>query len=151
MLFFTRAMYQAMQEDDADIADRWRRTCDAYREHHDRVRPSLPPRMRAFAETTLHDGVVRGVTRPESSVLVLDVDATHNPWGPRGIFRLTFTGVRAVEGIEQLVGDNWVYEEVHLDPEGGFDFRVLFDATDFRVVATEVEVQDVSSGRTEAN
>ena len=144
MVFFTRALYEAMQGDDAGFAGRWQGTCDAYREHRDRIRPSLPPRMREFAKTSFHDGVVRAVSQPAPSTLVLDIDATHNSWGPRGVFRLTFTGVRAVEGIEQLVGQYWVYEEVHLHPEGGFDYRVLFYESDFRVVATEVEVQDMS-------
>ena len=150
MKFITRELYQGMQgEPDSPDADdleaRWRRACDGYRIHLDAIRPQLPPRMQAFADTTLHDGVVRAVNRPTPSELVLDVDATRNPWGPADFFRVRFTGVRHVEGTDDLVGDDWLYEEVHLHPDGGFDCRVLFCRSDFRVVADDVEVQPLAA------
>lgn len=150
MKFITRDLYQGMQgEPDASDADdfeaRWKRACDGYREQLANIRPQLPPRMQAFADATLHDGVVRAVDRPSPSEVVLDVDATRNPWGPVGVFRIRFMGVRLVEGIDDLVGDDWLYEEVHLHPDGGFDYRVLFWRSDFRVVADDVEVQPLAA------
>src|SRR5688572_3024001 len=108
MQFFTRELYEGNQAEpetaEADDSDeRWRRMCEEYRVHLDRIRAKLPPRMQALADTTLHDGVVRGVARPSSSQLVIELDATRNPWGPAGVFQIHFTGVRLVEGIDQLV------------------------------------------------
>lgn len=149
MKFITRELYQGMQGvpdlEHEEFDARWDRACDAYWEALDRIRPSLPPGMRAFAGNTLHDGVVLAVTRLTPSELLLEVDATRNPWGPVGVFRLLFVGVREVEGIEDLVGDDWLYEEVHLHPGAGFDYRVLFWKSDFRVVADEVEVEQLPS------
>jgi hypothetical protein len=148
--YFTRELYREMQADpdasDAgNFAAQWKRVCDGYRDHLASIRPELPPRMQAFAGTTLHDGVVRAVDRPSPSELVLDVDATGNPWGPVGVFRVRFTGVRLAEGTDNLVGDDWLYEEVHLHPQGGFDYHVLFWRSDFRVVANDVEVQQLAA------
>jgi hypothetical protein len=150
MKFITRELYQGMQgEPDGPDADdfeaQWKRACAGYRDQLASIRPQLPPQMQAFAETTLHDGVVRAVNRPSPSELVLDIDATRNPWGPVGVFRIHFTGVRLVQGIGNLVGDDWLYEEVHLHPDGGFDYRVLFWRSDFRVVANDVEVQQLAA------
>lgn len=99
--------------------------------------------MQVFADTTLHDGVVCAVDCPGPSEVVLDIDAKSNPWGPVGVFRVRFTGVRLVEAIDNLVGDDWLHEEVYLHPDGSFDYRVLFWRSDFRVVADDVEVQSL--------
>jgi hypothetical protein len=60
-----------------------------------------------------------------------------------GVFRLCFTGVRHVEGVTNLVGDEWLYEEVHLHAEGEFDYQVMFWRSDFRVVADDIEVEQL--------
>src|SRR5687768_12637210 len=107
MRFFTRELYDGMQGEsphDAECFRRWELASEEYRVHLDRIRPKLPPRMQEFAGITLHDGIVRAADRPEPSQLVIAVDAASNPWGPRGVIRVHFTGVRHAEGIEHLVG-----------------------------------------------
>jgi hypothetical protein len=152
MKYITRELYQGMQgapEPAEDFDARWRRACDAYAAHLDGISGALPPRMAALARATLHDGRVLAVRRPAPAELILDVDATTNPWGPAGVFRLRFTGVRRAAGAgDDLVGDDWLYEEAHLHPEARFDFRVLFWRHDFRVVADDVEVTALGPGRT---
>jgi hypothetical protein len=134
MKFITRELYQGMQVFSRadDFEAEWRRRCDAYQHHLCEIRHQLPPGMRAFSEQTFHDGVVRSVVCPTPSALELVVDVTRNPWGLRGIFRILFTAVREVDGIQNLVGDHWLYEEVHLHDAGAFDYRVLFWKADFR-------------------
>jgi hypothetical protein len=151
MKFITRELYQGIQDgpelpEVEDFESWWKRACDGYRDHLKDIRPKLPPRMQAFADTTLHDGKVRAVSQPRPSELVLEIDATKNPWGPVGLFRVRFIGVHRVEGIDRLIGDDWLYEEVYLHPEGGFDYRVLFWRSDFRVVADDIEVQQLAAG-----
>ena len=57
----------------------------------------------------------------------------------RSNVKLVFQDVELVEGIENIVGDWWLYEEVHLAHSAGFDYRVLLAESEFRVVAKEVE------------
>ena len=118
---------------------------EAYSAHLDKIRPKLPPRMQTLAGTTLHDGVVVAASRPSGSEFVVDVNAADNPWGPRGAYRLRFTGVRQVDGFDTLVGDYWLYEEVHSHAEARFEYRVLCARSDFRVVADDVDVQPVAT------
>ncbi len=104
---------------------KWRRACDAYGAAFAKINLDSG-HMEIFAEKTFHDRrSSRRISRPTDSELVLDIDATGNPWGPIGVFRIKFRGVREFEGIGNLVGDEWLYEEVHLHPVGGFDYRVL--------------------------
>ncbi|HYE18913.1 MAG TPA: DUF4085 family protein [Tepidisphaeraceae bacterium] len=145
MKFLTRGLYDGSSQElteDFDVV--WRAACDAYAAHLEQLRPGLPPDLRAFADTTLHDGVVRAVERPSPSELVLTVDAARNPWGPTGVFRLHFTGVREFDGATpDLVGDEWLYDEVHPHPAAAFEYRVLFWKHDFRVAADDLHVRQV--------
>jgi hypothetical protein len=147
MKYITRELHRLMQgglgeDGDREAAEAWDRACCAYLTQFQQIRSHLPPGMRSFAETTLHDGIVRHVTRPTASDLILEVDASDNPWGPRGRFRLTFLGVREVEGLEQLVGQGWLYQEVHLHSTAPFEYRVMFWRSDFRIVAEELFVAE---------
>jgi len=142
MKFMTRELYvSAFDRRDEGADAQWQQAWDAYAEELRRIQPELPPGMRAFSGETLGGGIVRSVARPSPSELVLEVDATELPRGLNGLFRITFTGVRDVQGADSLLKDEWLYEEVHLHPDAAFDYRVLFWHSDFRVVADEVAVE----------
>ena len=124
------------------LAD-WRQGCEAYRAHFDGIAPRLSPTVVEFAKNTFHDGIVEAVYRISDSEIGLDINAWHNPWGRRGRFRIKFKGVHEVEGITNLVGDDWLYEEIHLHSAGAFEYRVFFWRSDFRVVADDVELEEL--------
>lgn len=149
MKFITRDLYNAIQcEPDTpefDAAEaRWESQCSAYRAHIESVRSRLPESMQVFCDTTLHDGVITAAARPRRDSVRLEIDAWNNPWGPTGRLELIFTGVKDVSPLDDLVGQWWLYEEVHLHPGAGFDYRVLLDEGEFRVVADNVELSQTS-------
>jgi len=43
-----------------------------------------------------------------------------------------------------MIGDDWLYEEVHLHPLGGFEYCVLLWHSEFRVVADDVIFEPLS-------
>jgi hypothetical protein len=97
MKFFTRKLHNSMQPLDglpeneeerrwAKASDRWEQTCNKYRQHLRRIRKSLPKSMQGFSRVTLHDGIIHSATRERNGSLVIQVDATNNPWGPTGFF-----------------------------------------------------------------
>ena len=57
-----------------------------------------------------------------------------------GYFQVVFTGVKAVSPLDDIVGAWWLYEEVHLHSDAGFDYRVLLTDGEFRVVADDIEL-----------
>jgi hypothetical protein len=149
MKFITRDLYDAMQcppdtpESDAAEA-RWDSQCTAYRAQLESIRPRLPVSMQAFCDTSLHDGVIKAATQPHPETVQLEIDASNNPWGTIGYFQLRFTGVKDVSPMDDIVGNWWLYEEVHLHPDAGFDYRVLLTDGEFRVVADNVELIETS-------
>lgn len=99
MKFLTRELYQGMQgppdcQTFRTAEAMWRAACDARDKHLESIRAKLPPGMQAFVDTTLHDGVVLEVGQYSPQELYLGIDATRNPWGPMGFFRLRFLGVK---------------------------------------------------------
>lgn len=147
MKFITRELYDSMQGG-SDLSDeernrRWHDAFEAYRVELEKNKALLPESMQAFADVTLHDAVVKDVSQPSADTICLKIDATKNPWGPTGYFRLTFTGVKLLEGADEICGDEWLYEEVHPHDDAGFDYRVLLWQSQFRVLADEVEFEEV--------
>src|SRR5262245_62025966 len=126
MRHITRQLYQSMQGGSGLSAEemnrRWNEACESYRAEISDIKARLPPGMRSFADVTLHDGVVQSAERPHPSRVELRVDASNCPWGPKGWYRVEFRGVREVEGLTEMIGDDWLYEEVHLHPLAGFEY-----------------------------
>jgi hypothetical protein len=144
MKYITRDLYLSTQSATAESHRRWNEACAAYRAELAAIKSRLPPAMRSFSDITLHDGIVKSAVRPRPDCVELQVDASNNPWGPRGQFRVVFSGVPQVEGLSEIVGDEWLYEEVHLDPDGGFEYCILLLRSEFRVVADDVTFETVS-------
>jgi hypothetical protein len=139
-------MQREPETPESDAADlRWESQCSAYRAHLELIRSQLPTSMQAFCDTSLHDGVIKNVVWTQAGAIQLQIDASSNPWGPIGHFRLIFTGVKDVSHLDALAGQWWLYEEVHLHPDAGFDYRVLLTEGEFRIVADSVELIDCSA------
>jgi hypothetical protein len=146
--FLTRELYQLLQQQTVrrEVAhEAWVAAADARLAHHEAIKPRLPEGMRRFCDTTLHDGVIEAMRWAARDEVVLEIDGRSCPQAPRGRMTLRFRGVRSAEGLDEAVGAGWLYEEAHLHPEAGFDYRVLVgrgtEASELRVVADEVELQ----------
>jgi hypothetical protein len=126
-----------------DQANRdWRECCEARRRHLDAIRPDLPERARPLADTTFHDGIVESALQPSPSEVVLLIDASDNPWGPQGRFELIFRGVKKVSNLPAIVGDYWLYEEIDLHPAASFQYNILLGASEFEILADDIEVRE---------
>jgi hypothetical protein len=145
--YITRQLYQAMQtlDQSGDLDRRWKFACESYRKELERDRNLLPPSMQKFSDMTFHDGVIKSAELATNGDLQLQIDASRNPWGPRGIFELRFAGVVTIEGLDAIIGDEWLYEEVYAHP-AGFDYRVLLFRSELRVVAASVDLSPAGQG-----
>jgi hypothetical protein len=113
---------------------------DEYRAYFNAIMPSLPPNVARLHEKSLHDARIRSVSRPAAGTLVMELDCDGAMFYDTDV-RLTFTGVRWVEGAFPPPGSNWMTDEVFL-ADGGFEFHMLFDfpASEFTLSAADVEV-----------
>src|SRR5207248_1649534 len=125
----------------------WKLNCDAYQAHREMIRTNLPKSMRDFCDTTLHDGLIKTAKRATNDSIIFEIDGNGCCWGPVGQFELRFDGVQEVEGLEDCVAGWWLYEEVYLHPPAGFDYCVLFDKSELRIVAKSVHFTVVTKGK----
>ena len=121
----------------------WDANCASYRQQLQLIRPTLPQTLQDFCDTSLHDGVVTSASVTLDSMIWLEVDASNNPWGPSGKYRLTFTGVHSIDASDDIVGDCWLYEEIHQNDYAAFEYCIMFEGSDFRVVADQFQVTEL--------
>ena len=152
MLFITRELYEFTQSPELpyeELKQKWDPAVAARLEHHAKIKQVMKNNMKDFMDITLHDGEITYVHRPASDTVALEVDGRHCPWGPRGLFTVTFRGVKVAEGLDECTGATWLYEEVHLHPEANFDYQVLLDKwnviRELRIVADEVEFEIIEA------
>lgn len=129
MRFLTRAWHAGeLSDEDCDRVE------DEYRAHQRLVRPKLPPRLRAYAESiSIHDGRLRSV-RLDRSTRDLRV-ALRAGDTPRGYFDLdlVYTGVSLdaldVTALALIARDpkaEALYDELDVTNEGLLQHRLLF-------------------------
>jgi hypothetical protein len=143
MKFFTRTLFNDLQGDPdlpevIEAENEWYRASDKYQEHLHSVLPRLPKSMQEFAGTSLHDGVIRSVTQT-SNELRLHIDGC-GCWGPGGSLELVFQGVKSAQGIEDMIDDWWLYEEVHPSKLAGFEYHILLHRSECVIVADKVKL-----------
>lgn len=153
MKFLTRELYERQQRLDIPYEIRvapWRSAVEARLTHLEEIKPHLQADMREFCDITLHDGRIQNA-RMSSTDLVLEIDSRGCPWGPRGQCTLTFRSVKDVDGLDECLGAEWLYEEVHLHTDAHFAYCVLlhkwnpriskYEVFELIVIADEVEFQ----------
>jgi hypothetical protein len=140
--YFTRERFDANQDDTPEAELDWNKAVDDYASHLERIRGQLPEGSRDLWELTLHDGSVERVERPSAESVRIVIDATRNPWGPRGKFELVFEGVNPATLVEPVLKDGWLYEELHIS-DRGFAFHVLFDRSEMIIEAQRAKVRSL--------
>lgn len=138
MKFITRELYDDPHPD--SNPQRWNLQGAAYRAHLASIRCDLPDSMQTFCDISLHDSLIKAISQPHKNTVQLDIDASRNPWGPTGQIQLVFAGVKEVSWPDNIVGEWWLYSEVHLHTDAGFDYRVLLTDGEFHVVADDVRL-----------
>ncbi|WP_438444797.1 DUF4085 family protein [Gorillibacterium sp. sgz5001074] len=121
-----------------------------YEEHFRRIEPRLPPGLREVLDHySFHDALIVAALQLQGT------DTLHLLLDCRGAMNFTgwctivFTGVREVELPEDPAGFSWLYGEVDVPEEGGFELRVLLyprfgpDVCHMRVVAEDIRLEDI--------
>ena len=151
MVFFTRELFLGFQPEsgwERKAEREWDRRMKVFEKYVEAVAPMLPSSVRRLCKHGLHDGVVREA-KLSGGALVMVVDATHALGGFRGRqVRLTFRGVLGRMSVSKLVGQWWLYEEVHLRSAGRFCISVLFDDSEWDIEADELDIEMLPKKKT---
>jgi hypothetical protein len=143
MKYFTRELYRSLQgktpgsTEMRRVRKLWATARVNYHKHLQAIRPQLPDGARELSKHSFHDAVVKSFTRTRKNlVIVLD--------GRRELLadniRLVFKGVKSVKGLDNMVDDQWLYEEVHLSRRGKFEYCILLRRSQIAITADDVDL-----------
>lgn len=108
-----------------DYEKAWEEACRSSWEEYQEIRSTLPQSFTAMREKhDLHDAKIISVNWREDSSVVVKLDGKSS-LGLCGTGYLTFEDVHSYEIPKGVDRDWWLYDEVHLTPEGHMDFRAL--------------------------
>lgn len=137
---------QSSSDAPEEVARRaWDKNVAAYGLRKEAILSLLPPGAKQLASETLHDGCVVAAER-EGEEVRLHVDCRNNPWGQTGWVDLQFSGVTKhhPHDLSALIEDVWLYEEIDWLGEGCLEYRVLLEGSEFKVVASGVEITETN-------
>jgi hypothetical protein len=145
VIFFTRQLYRGIQPKSgwARRADReWRRRLKVCIRYEAAIRPLLPLSVVQFLRKNFHDAEVESIVQRSSKLLlVLDARpcASGSYQGHR--VRLTFGGVLHRVRTHGLVGQWWLYREVHLSSHAKFSLHLLFTESELEIEADDISIE----------
>jgi hypothetical protein len=144
MIFFTRRLYQGGQPNSGweRRAEReWERLVDIYAAYAAIVRPLLPASIARVARGGPHDAKIMSIEQKDGTLSFV-LDCRHALGRFRGgYWNFTFTDVKNRIKTRGLVGDDWLYQEVHLSSRARFALHVLFEKNEIEIEADELLIK----------
>lgn len=127
-------LYERIKE----IANEWENLCSMYKAEYEDIKYKLPLSMQLLRSYAFHDNEVLSVKKDSNDILIIELER----------YLLIFKNISQLEIIDDIVGDIWLYEEVHLSDIGGFEFQVLLYSPrgfvtlhEFSVIADDVFIE----------
>ena len=133
MKYFTREASQELSNWKG--SSRWDSLWARYGQELARTRDQLTPGWRELADTDFHDAEILAVERLSDSQVTLRISM-----GGERMCTLQFLGVREARIPDSVVGDIWLYNEVHLTTHGSGDLQVLLRKSEMQIIAPDVGV-----------
>ncbi|EAQ82328.1 hypothetical protein DSM3645_01400 [Blastopirellula marina DSM 3645] len=83
--------------------------------------------------------MITHVVAAGSGQIIVSVDASNNPWGQTGTVTLKFDGIRSAKGVDECVGDVWLYEELHAVNDA-IELCVLLEGGELCITADRLDI-----------
>ena len=128
-----------------DTKVEWDRLFEAYRQHLNAIRAELSEDAWKLARLSFHDAKVKAVAVPDKRKVLIKIygtvcDLLEKSRSKPQLITLSFSGVKKAWVPDTIVGDFWLYEEMHLSEIAAFDYQVLLHKDEIRVRADHVEL-----------
>lgn len=122
----------------------------SYMQHLFSIKLKLPEGAWKLAYLSFHDARVLSVAQPTRRELVITLDGVY--WGCGFDFirdkmlggrftTLSFSDLKKAWVPQTIIGDDWLYEEMHLSDVAAFDYQALLWKDEIRIQADEVDVR----------
>jgi hypothetical protein len=150
MRYFTRELYEHAQVAtgpidegfEARVEEAQRKWLDsnqrylAYLRQHD---TELSAAVNNLTSYELHDALVTRVHIDQLSV-ELQLDTRHAPLIKMPVVRIIFSGVQGAHGLDNLVGQTILYEELFIHEDRTFEFSALCCKSEFAIRFVDVTI-----------
>jgi len=130
----SQKLYERMKE----MANEWENLCSLYKTEYENIKQKLPLSLQVLRNYHFHDNKVLSLKKESNDILIIELE----------YYTLIFKNVIQLEIVDDIVGDIWIDEEVHLSDTGEFEFQVLSLASqglltlhEFGVIADDVIIE----------
>jgi hypothetical protein len=123
----------------------WDKLFADYRKHLNAIRAELSDEAWGLARLSFHDAKAKAVAVPDKRKVLIKIygtvcDLLEKSRSKPQLITLSFSGVKKARVPDAIVGDFWLYEEMHLSEIAAFDYQVLLHKDEIRVQADRVEL-----------
>lgn len=121
-----------------EMANDWETAFKMYKAEYEDIKHKLPLSMRELRNYAFHDDIVLSLKKDSNNMINIELQR----------YSLKFINVREFETADDIIGDVWLFDEVHLSDIGNFDFQVLLYSPqgflilhEFRVIADDILIE----------
>ncbi|OOM74240.1 DUF4085 family protein [Clostridium sp. BL-8] len=136
--FTDKEVSQKLYERIKEMANEWKNLCSLYKTEYENIKQKLPLSLQELRNYHFHDNTLLSLKKESNDMLIIELEC----------YILIFKNVIQLETVDDIVGDIWIDEEVHLSDTGGFEFQVLFLASqglltlhEFSVIADDIIIR----------
>ena len=114
-----------------------------YQSHVLSIKDSLPEGALALSSISFHDAQIKAVTHFSKKAVEITIegggyDFLRKEHLSYGDYTLLFSGVKKAWVPHTIVGNVWLYNEIHLSDVAAFDYQVLLDKDEIRIQADDI-------------
>lgn len=136
----SRDLYQKLLKWKVEIEYNWKNACNQYNRQYKEIKQYLPGSMKRFPYYKMHEEKIISLSQPSEDKLCIEY--RNGEWGKA---YLNFGGVKSVEVEGNIEGSSWLHSEVYLSDEGEFEYQILFDNSELKVVAKDIYISFVNN------
>ena len=142
MIFFTRELcnaYQPGSPRERQASNEWNRRLKVYRQYFNIIFKFLPKNLRKLERYSFHDCEIKSVKESKSNIVFILDTSNSVGFSPNYKIILKFKGIKNNPQVKKIIGQYWLYDEVHLSAEAAFDYHIFLDKEDIVISANDVE------------
>ena len=140
-------MWNRVENWKSSVLEMSKKSSKDYIENYNRIKKQLPENiLKMEKDFHFHDSKVISVNKSKEDEVKIQLNS--GGFMAQGLYTITFTGVKSFELLNDIIGDIWLYNEIHLCENGKFYFQVLLWPTnefihchEFGIVADDVLVE----------
>lgn len=140
MNLLSKDLYKKLLKWKSEIELNWKNACNEYNKQYRITKQHLSNSMKKFSSGSMHEQKIISIHKLSKDKL--SIEYKNGMWGKAN---LNFEGVKSIETEGDIEGSSWLHDEVYLFEKDDFEYRVLLDNGEMRIVAKDLYISFVNS------